>query len=309
MLRTQLLITVAAISVLVGPLCTAQPPGQKVVREADPAGGATEDDASAEERQGRLASMRLAAADYTISLDADGKKELQLQSEPVLRWTNPVRGTTDGAVFIWLLDGRPEVATGIYKWSARSGEPDMEHEFSSLSLRSLRAVRSGNTVWETAKPGVELQSLPGAAAPADSKPMRLRQMRSLAKEFTAFHNNPNKPAEELRLLAQPIYRYEKTRDPLLDGGLFAFTQATDPEVLLLIEARRAESGVIWQYGIARMTSVALRVRHLDHDVWQAPNCWAQVTDRRAPYTAFFRQKIGRYTRDQRRKRPALPPCH
>lgn len=90
-----------------------------------------------------------------------------------------------------------------------------------------------------------------------------------------------------------VYRYEKTSDQLLDGGLFAFTQATDPKVLPLIEARRGESGATWQYGIARMTSVALRVQHLDHEVWRAPNCWAQVTDRQAPYTAFFRQKTGR----------------
>jgi hypothetical protein len=236
--------------------------------------------------------MKLAAAEYEVSLDIDTKAKLRLQAEPVLRWTNPVRGTTDGAVFLWLVEGRPELAAGIYKWPSASGEPDMEHELSSLSPRKLKAVRGGRSVWEPATPGVELKAIPGAPVPADSEAGRSRQLRALAREFTAFHDNPPRPKEELRLLPQPIYRYEKTRGDLLDGGLFAFVQATDPEVLLLIEARRGAAGFTWQFGVARMTSNALHANHQDKEVWSVPNCWEQVTDRSLPYTAFFRQKLG-----------------
>ena len=42
----------------------------------------------------------------------------------------------------------------------------------------------------------------------------------------------------MRLLAHPIYHYENTKGDLIDGGLFAFVQGTDPEVFLLVEARR-----------------------------------------------------------------------
>ena len=77
--------------------------------------------------------MKQAAAEYTLCVQADDRIKLKLHSEPVLRWSNPVRGTTDGAVFIWTAGGRPEAAAGIYKWYSESGEPDMEHEISSLS--------------------------------------------------------------------------------------------------------------------------------------------------------------------------------
>jgi hypothetical protein len=80
------------------------------------------------ERAERLDFMKRAAAEYTFYLEVGSRAPLRLHPEPVLRWTNPVRGTTDGAVFIWTLNGRPEVAVGIYKWySARlpaSQDPD-----------------------------------------------------------------------------------------------------------------------------------------------------------------------------------------
>ena len=78
---------------------------------------------------------------------------------------------------------------------------------------------------------------------------------------------------------------------LFAGALFAFVQGTDPEVLLLIESRRDDAGAAWKYGLARMTSRALAARHNDQEVWTAANCWAQVTDRKEPYTAFFRQML------------------
>src|SRR5262245_1339284 len=101
-----------------------------------------------EERSQQLEAMKRAAAEYEVRLEAGGQSKLQLHADPVLRWTNPVRGTTDGAVFLWLAGGRPEAAIGIYKWTPEPGEPDMEHEICSLSLGKLSAVRDSRAVWE-----------------------------------------------------------------------------------------------------------------------------------------------------------------
>jgi hypothetical protein len=259
--------------------------------EADPGPAAARRSEVVDAKSERLDLMKRSAAEYQVYLFAQDRVPLRLQPEPALRWTNPVRGTTDGAIFIWLADGRPELVAGIYKWSSESGEPDMEHELSSLSNGKLTAVRAGRSVWEPSKPGIELRPIPGAPLPAESAALRLRQLRSLATEFTAFHDDPAKPAEELRLLPQPIYRYQNTGPELLDGALFVFVQATDPEVLLLIEASRDGAGHKWQYALARMTSRALRARHKEQEVWKVLDCWAQVTDRKAPYTAFFRQRL------------------
>ena len=65
-------------------------------------------------------------------------------------------------------------------------------------------------------------------------------MRDLAKEFTARQTDRKDIDRDLRLLAQPIYRYEKTEGDLIDGGLFAFVLGTDPEAFLMIEARRID---------------------------------------------------------------------
>jgi hypothetical protein len=239
----------------------------------------------------QLAAMMRASAEYEVRLETSENK-LRMQTEPALRWTNPVRGTTDGAVFLWLANGRPEAAIGIYKWSSKPGEPDMEHELTSLSLGKLTAIRGGRLDWEPSKPRIESKAIPGAAAPAESAALRLRQMRALAREFTAFHNDEERPSEELRLLTQPIYHSESEAGGSFNGALFAFVQGTDPEVLLLIEARGDETVLAWNYGLARMTSRALKARHKDREVWTATNCWAQVTDRQESYTAFFRQVSG-----------------
>ena len=60
-------------------------------------------------------------------------------------------------------------------------------------------------------------------------------------------------------------------------GVVAFVQATDPEVLLILEARRDDASHQWQYGFARMTSRALRASHKEHEVWSVVNCWERVT--------------------------------
>ncbi|KKK97866.1 hypothetical protein LCGC14_2648460, partial [marine sediment metagenome] len=87
---------------------------------------------------------------------------------------------------------------------------------------------------------------------------------------------------------RPIYRYESTVENPLDGALFVFVHATDPEIFLLIEARQAGEEYQWQYALARFDSVVtLRVLHNGQPVWSVPDLpWAQVMNRREPYTAF-----------------------
>ena len=71
----------------------------------------------------------------------------------------------------------------------------------------------------------------------------------------------------LRLLAQPIYRYENTKGDLIDGGFFAFVQGTDPEVFLLIEARRPPGCTRVAFGATRMHGIYLRLNRGGREVW------------------------------------------
>ena len=232
----------------------------------------------------RLEELKRAAAEYRITLDSEPPRPLALKPEPVLRWTNPLRQTDDGAVFLWLSEGRPEVAASFYR-HRRDEVFREDHEFQSLATSPLRATRGGVEVWSPPIAGINLIPIPGAPAPGSTPGERTRQLRALAHEFKAFFDDP-KNQSELRLLSKPVYRYESRRADVVDGALFAFVQATDPEVLLLIEARSKGNAQVWQYGFARMSMVDLRAEHKDQIVWRAE--WVdQVEAPNKPYVTLL----------------------
>jgi hypothetical protein len=120
-------------------------------------------------------------------------------------------------------------------------------------------------------PGIELAAIAGAPRPAASAPQRLSQMRALSREFSASTKNHEGANLELRSLPQPLYRYESTDPDVLDGALFAFVASTDPEALLVIEARKPATadGPVWDSAICRLTDLELRVRHKGKEVFTA----------------------------------------
>ena len=119
----------------------------------------------------------------------------------------------------------------------------MNHEFHSLSLSTLDVVRGGTHehLWKPRAAGIELS--PDRRRPS---PCRLGRAAArgrcgaMAREFSAATRDAKDNRWELRLLSQPLYRYESTDPDVLDGALFAFVTSagTDPEALLVIEARR-----------------------------------------------------------------------
>ncbi len=232
-----------------------------------------------------LAFAKRQAASYTIRLEGSDRP-MKLHPEPVLKWSNPVVGTIYGDVFIWTDQGRPEAVASIYRFYSKPVH--RADEFHSLALGKLSAERDGATVWTPSRPGLELKPIPDAPAPADSAAARLRQMRSLAQEFTGRQTNREGVDRDMRLLAQPLYRYEDTKGDLIDGGLFVFVLGTDPEVFLLIEARRSSSGAPeWRFGATRMNNVNLRISHRGHEIWSAPEIpYSQVFDFNQPYVLF-----------------------
>jgi hypothetical protein len=70
--------------------------------------------------------------------------------------------------------------------------------------------------------------------------------------------------------------------------LFALVEATDPELLLLLESRKEDGKPVWQYAAARLTNVKLELAHQDKVVWQVETLpWSEAVDRPdKPYSAF-----------------------
>lgn len=75
---------------------------------------------------------------------------------------------------------------------------------------------------------------------------------------------------DLRTLTQPVFRYQGTKDPAVDGALFPFTIGTDPEAFLLIESRTVDGKPRWHYALCRMTGAAVRASYRGKEVWSVP---------------------------------------
>jgi len=225
-----------------------------------------------------------AAEKYEFVLEG-ANSQPQLAAEPVLRWSNPPAGEIHGNVFLWTAGGRPAVVGSIFKWF--SPHTHMSHEFHSLAERPLRGKFEGKEVWASNEPGLRFSAFPAAPPPAAGKPQRLLQMRELARDCTVTKRERDGSVGELRLLTQPIYRYESPQDGLIDGALFAFVQGTDPDLFLLLEARQSGGKAAWHFAAVRMNSVALNLRYNDKDLWNVDILpWGDVNGHRLPYTSF-----------------------
>ena len=83
-------------------------------------------------------------------------------------------------------------------------------------------------------------------------------MKELARQIKAHENSrPGKKAAveryELRVLPQPVHRYADAKSGLIDGGMFLIAYGLNPELVLLVEARReGSSEPAWQCGFARI---------------------------------------------------------
>jgi hypothetical protein len=213
------------------------------------------------------------ASSFSIFRDAGRTQKLELRREPIYRWTNPTRvGGQEGDVFVWTYRGRPEVVGSIFSHPSDDGKMRIVcHELHSLSLAVLVVDREAAEHWVPQAPGVDLKPIEGAAAPANTSGQRLAQMRVLAREFTGRSKSEQGQEWELRLLPQPLYRYESTDPDVLDGALYTLVSSagTDPEIILALEARKTRSGNQWVFGAARFSDMNLWLLHKGKDVWSA----------------------------------------
>ena len=215
--------------------------------------------------------FRAHARDWEIATTSQPDERFRLVEEPVLRWSQPVRGGDDGAVFLWRdATGRPAVIGTLFIWPHPGGDQGVSHELHSLRTEPVAGRWRDAARWTTDAGGIAWRPVPGVPPPAVSPTQRLRQMRGLAEQFHA-HSAHADQEWELRLLPRPVHRYEVTEDSTaFDGAIFAFVQGTDAEIILLIEARRAAGGDRWEYAVARMSDLNLSVTHKDEEVWRAP---------------------------------------
>jgi hypothetical protein len=211
----------------------------------------------------RLDFMKTSVATYVVM--ADGQ-EIKLNPEPLLRWDNPVSKVPDGTLFLWQdAKSRPKAIVQVF--IAANTKDLWLHEFQSLSTSKFEMFRNDSPVWTPDRGGVDWKPLPDAPSPGGTRIARLTQMRQLAKRFEAQDDFEGKSRWDLRLLSTPLHRYGADGEDVIDGAIFAYAHGTDPEALLLLEARPGQGGAEWNYALAPMTGYALRVSDQGKEVW------------------------------------------
>ncbi|MBC8115107.1 MAG: hypothetical protein H7062_12055, partial [Candidatus Saccharimonas sp.] len=124
-----------------------------------------------------------AAAEYEI-VSGDDRLICEPFQAELLKWSNPVRATPAGTVFLWHHKGVPQAACCMFAIRNPNVKGDyfVNHEFVSLSTGLIEATSGGAMAWQTKEPGIAWQDMEGPSVPK-SRSGRLAQMRNVASQF------------------------------------------------------------------------------------------------------------------------------
>ncbi len=224
------------------------------------------------ERERRFEQMKQRARSLKLTLpSAKDQSSLGLVKEPLLRYTDSARNTADGSLWALGDNGRPLAVLALFYVPKGTTNAAWVFECVSLTERPISVSRSTGWRWTPQSTDFKLSRFRDAPSKSEGQIVRLRLMKSLSRRFTASERIDNSKDYQLRLLPQPIHRYAQLGAGLLDGAIFVFAYGTNPEILLFIEQHRTEShAASWHYGFARLSTAELRVRLMDHVVWDQP---------------------------------------
>ena len=204
---------------------------------------------------------------FELTAGEDGP--LALRSEAIMNWSNPARNAEQGSIFLWEADGRPEVVGTVFTYASSDGAVRTKLAIHSLAGGPVNATLDGQPVWHPTQPGLDWHMAESSSTKAGSPSIRLVRMRAIGRQFDVRLTNLRKDPEKLRLLPQPLYRYQPQDSEVVDGAIFGFVTGTDPEALLIVEAVKSQDGVAWRYAFARFHFAEVVASREDAIVWKA----------------------------------------
>ncbi len=224
-----------------------------------------------------------ASNDYEL-VWSDDMKPLTLKPQAIVNWTNPLEGgKINGSSFVWEHEGRPIVVGQFFSYLIGGDRRSFCHVFSTLSDEQVIARRDGKEFW---KPELESESgwhvASDSATPAPTRPIRLIQMRNLARKFSAYTTEKSRGKRNLRLLSQPLYRYDESNKEA-DGGIFAYVIGNDPELLILIECGLTQNDSGWKFRFAQSTKSTTIATLDDKQIYHYDNTEAKASSQSAVY--------------------------
>ena len=241
----------------------------------EPAEQAVEDDSqkqAAQERKEMFTNWMRGFAEKTKIVDTRPGREDQparLVPHPVFRYSDEQRFIPDATLWVWTVDGRPAALQKVE--GNNQGGSQWTICFASLSEDLVKVTWPVGREFQAQKPGVRFKPIPNAESPSDNPRSRTRQMKALKDRFGGrLGPGANQGGgAATRFMAKPIFEYDEPDSTLPQGAIFGMSATgTNPDLLLLIEARRDGEGKLrWEYAWARMTAEPLVVRLDKAEVW------------------------------------------
>ena len=243
-----------------------------------------DDEAETLLRAERLAEMTKRWQAYEASVVRDDKAtKLEPHLQPLLRWNDPARKDApikDGSLWAWGTKGRPAALL-----TQESYRGQWVCELISVSTADrVAVVTNSGWRWSPKQPGLQLLEFKEVPSPAENAPVRLAQMRALARRFEIVQIGHDDTIYKLRFMPQPIHRYDDTSSGLIDGALFTYAWGTNPEAIAVVECQRKRSKSTWRYGFLPITVARIEAKLEGEKVWSRPSENQPKTQK--TYTAF-----------------------
>jgi hypothetical protein len=226
---------------------------------------------SAREAAEQIKAARSNAATISIQ-DIESGSEIERVEDPVLQYTEPVRGSVYGTLWVWGQKGRPAAVLELI----RHGDPNSESCldwfcFHATTDRPIQLTAKSGQTWTPQASELNFQSLPRAPVPAQTPVARMGQMKQFVRRFSA-HEFYTSGRVELRLLPAAVHRYEDPERGLIDGAIFVMAEGTHPEATLFLEAVQPanQEKPIWQFAIGRSGAAEMAMFYDEKEVHRLP---------------------------------------
>jgi len=194
---------------------------------------------------------------------------IEFIDQPLLAYGDSARVNSNGTLWAWGKLGRPVAFMELFQ-GAEKEDPNWVHAVTLTSSERVLLMTPDSGRWQPPQSPLEPAPIPGAPTPAEKAPARLRQLRDLARRFTAHQFwDPDNSRFELRVLVQPVLRYADAAAGIHDGAAFVIAHGTNPEVILLIEAIGPSiDKARWRFALARSSHAEAHVEFDGQEIWQ-----------------------------------------
>ncbi len=206
--------------------------------------------------------------EFTVTSSAkEHDPTIELLPNPLLTYDDATRNNEAGTLWAWGKAGRPVAFLELYR-NVGKDQPWV-HAFTLTSPELIQLTGPTERRWTPQSSHFALRDFPDSPDVGDKPAVRLRQMKEISRRFEAHEFwDPNNSRFEMRLLVQPVHRYQDESIKLTDGAVFVLAHGTNPEVLIQIEAHADEQPPHWRYSLVRLGSAELHVSIDGKEVWK-----------------------------------------